>query len=82
LDDGFAAGGAGRGGDVLGEVLAVGFGALVELLPPVEVDALRDAVHDRAPQIVPGEIVGVSSQGGGEAYEQGHRNSGVLTTRC
>jgi hypothetical protein len=79
LDDGLA---AGRGGDVLGEILAVRVGALVELLPPVEVDALRDVVHDRAPQIVPGEIVGVSSQGDGEPYGQDHRNSGVLTTRC
>jgi hypothetical protein len=82
LDDGLAVGGAGRGGDVFGEVLAVRVGARVELLPPVEVDALRSVVHDRAPQIVTSEIVGVSSKGGGEPYEQDHRNSGVLTTPC
>jgi hypothetical protein len=71
LDDGLAVGGADRGGDILGEVLAARVGARVELLPPVEVDALRDVVHDRAPQIVTGEIVGVPSQGGGEPVRAG-----------
>ncbi|WP_244207095.1 hypothetical protein [Streptomyces swartbergensis] len=78
-DDDHAAGGVGHGGHVLGEFLPARVGARVEVLLPVEVDAPGYPAVDRTLQIVLGEAIGVSSQGGGEPCGQSHRYSSAFT---
>ncbi|WKX15958.1 hypothetical protein [Streptomyces sp. NL15-2K] len=79
-DDHHAAGRVGHGGHILGELLLARVGARVEILLPVQVDALGHVAFNRAVQIVLGEVIGVSSQGGGQPCGQSHRYSSVFTT--